>query len=42
VPAGGLDLDSKYRTLVYQSIVGPVPADAAAKPAARTAAAAKR
>jgi len=42
VPAAGLDLDSKYRTLVYQSIVGPVPADAAAKPAARTAAAAKR
>jgi len=25
VPAGGLDFDSKYRTLVYQSIVGPVP-----------------
>jgi hypothetical protein len=30
VPAGGLDLDSKYRTLVYQAIVGPVPAAAAA------------
>ena len=42
VPAGGLDLDSKYRTLVYQSIVGPVPADAAAKPAARPAASVKR
>jgi CubicO group peptidase (beta-lactamase class C family) len=42
VPAGGLDLDSKYRTLVYQSIVGPVPAEAAAKPAARTGGAVKR
>ena len=42
VPAGGLDLDSKYRTLVYQAIVGPVPAEAAVKPAARTAGAVKR
>ena len=42
VPAGGLDLDSKYRTLVYQSIVGPVPADAAAKAAARPGGAARR
>jgi CubicO group peptidase (beta-lactamase class C family) len=25
VPAGGLDLDAKFRVLVYQSIVGPVP-----------------
>jgi len=31
IPAGGLDLDAKYRTLVYQSIVGPPPADAAVK-----------
>jgi len=42
VPAGGLDLDSKYRTLVYQAIVGPVPAEAPVKPAARTATATKR
>lgn len=42
VPAGGLDLDSKYRTLVYQAIVGPVPADSAAKPAVRTGAPVKR
>jgi len=42
VPASGLDLDSKYRTLVYQSIIGPVPAEAAIKPVARTAGTAKR
>ena len=33
VPAGGLDLDAKYRTLVYQSIVGPPPEAAASKSA---------
>ncbi|MEI6666521.1 MAG: serine hydrolase domain-containing protein [Acidobacteriota bacterium] len=41
IPSGGLDLDAKYRTLVYQSIVGPVPADAALKPAPKTAAGAR-
>ena len=25
VPAAGLDLDPKFRTLVYQSIVAPLP-----------------
>jgi CubicO group peptidase (beta-lactamase class C family) len=29
VPSGGLDLQGRFRTLVYQSIVGPVPASAA-------------
>jgi CubicO group peptidase (beta-lactamase class C family) len=29
LPSGGLDLQGKFRTLVYQSIVGPVPAAAA-------------
>jgi CubicO group peptidase (beta-lactamase class C family) len=29
LPSGGLDLQGKFRTLVYQSIVGPVPAGAA-------------
>ena len=42
VPAGGLDLDSKYRTLVYQSIVGPVPAEAASRPGPRAGNAVKR
>jgi CubicO group peptidase (beta-lactamase class C family) len=42
VPAAGLDLDSKYRTLAYQSIVGPVPAEPAAKLPARGRGAAKR
>jgi len=44
VPAGGLDLDSKYRTLVYQAIVGPAAAAAAAtaKPAIRTGPPVKR
>jgi CubicO group peptidase (beta-lactamase class C family) len=37
IPAAGLDLDAKFRTLVYQSIVGPVPATAIATPAARAA-----
>jgi hypothetical protein len=26
IPAGGLDLQDKFRTLVYQAIVAPVPA----------------
>jgi CubicO group peptidase (beta-lactamase class C family) len=29
LPSGGLDLQGRFRTLVYQSIVGPVPASAA-------------
>jgi CubicO group peptidase (beta-lactamase class C family) len=32
IPAGGLDLQDKFRSLVYQAIVGPVPE---ARPAAR-------
>lgn len=35
IPAGGLDLQDRWRALVYQSIVGPVPATAVTKPAAK-------
>jgi CubicO group peptidase (beta-lactamase class C family) len=33
IPSGGLDLQDRWRALVYQSIVGPVPATAVTKPA---------
>ncbi len=34
IPAGALDLQDRFRTLVYQSIVGPPPASAPVVPAA--------